>query len=264
MTFRRKKVLKEAAIGSAKITNFFQPKETVEELESEQEDEPAPLSSLALSSYANFWAQHQQQLELWAETPRGEEQLGLVSQSVVHSNSATQTDVPGVAEIENFQPETIGASNTVEFLDVSMDDEQDEQRPAVGIIVGRLIKEAQKHHSFASLFKLQAVKNYLGLFEKYKNIPQIRNPKVRSSTTIAYSVGKGPYFAKQIRKLALYINRFHSLPPTGSGKHHAHPSLLNDERVAHAVRRYLTVTALGEVRSSNLNKYKSHTDPHRF
>ena len=33
----------------------------------------------------------------------------------------------------------------------------------------------------------------------------------------------------------------------GSGKHHAHPSLLNDERVKQAVRHYLTVVPLGEV-----------------
>jgi hypothetical protein len=80
-------------------------------------------------------------------------------------------------------------------------------------------------------------------------IPTIKNPSTRASEAIATSVGKGPYFAKKIQHLTVYIRQFHTLPPTGSGKHHAHPSLLNDERVAQAVRRYLTVVAIGEVRN---------------
>jgi hypothetical protein len=65
--------------------------------------------------------------------------------------------------------------------------------------------------------------------------------------SVATLAGRGPYFARKLRLLAVYIERFHTLPPINSGKHHAHPSLLNDERVAHAVRRYLTVLAAGEV-----------------
>ena len=75
---------------------------------------------------------------------------------------------------------------------------------------------------------------------------------MRASDTIARSVGKGPYFAHQIQHLSLYIRRFHTLPPTTKGKHHAHPSLLNNECVAHGVRHYLTILSNGEVCPINI------------
>jgi hypothetical protein len=136
-----------------------------------------------------------------------------------------------------------------ELLDVTADDEIETIQLSVGVMVDKLIKDAKRHNSFAALFKLQAVKRYLELRLKYRYIPTIKNPSTRASEAIATSVGKGPYFAKKIRHLTVYIRQFHTLPPTGSGKHHAHPSLLNDERVAQAVRRYLTVVAIGEVRN---------------
>jgi hypothetical protein len=44
-----------------------------------------------------------------------------------------------------------------------------------------------------------------------------------------------------------YVEKFHTLPPMSASKHHAHPSLLNNEHIAQAVRRYLTALANGEV-----------------
>lgn len=149
----------------------------------------------------------------------------------------------------------LGPTNVVEeispsaWLDATIDDECEPEKQTTREIVVKLIKDAKDHKSFPALFKLEAVKNFLDLLEKYKLNPRIRNPRERASAAIAKSVGKGPYFARQIRHLSLYIGRFRALPTTGSGKHHAHPSLLNDERIAQAVRRYLTVVALGEVRS---------------
>ncbi|KAG6863728.1 hypothetical protein C0991_003653, partial [Blastosporella zonata] len=129
------------------------------------------------------------------------------------------------------------------------DDIQPEVEPqlAVGIIVKQLIVAAKRHKSFGALFKLQAVQKYLELVLKYLNNPKIKNPRTRASKAVARAIGKGPYFARQIRHLKLYIEQFRTLPPTNSGKHHAHPSLLNNERVRHGVCQYLTVVALGEV-----------------
>lgn len=135
-----------------------------------------------------------------------------------------------------------------EWLEMTSDDELDDSPPSVGEIVNKLLKSARRHKSFIALYKLQAVKNYLELTLKYLRTPRVKNPRTRASLAVATAVGKGPYFARKIRHLALYIEKFHTLPPTNSGKHHAHPSLLNNERVAQAVRRYLTVVANGEVR----------------
>jgi hypothetical protein len=70
---------------------------------------------------------------------------------------------------------------------------------------------------------------------------------MRASHAVAISIGKGPYFARKVRMLHNYVEKFHTLPPMSAGKHHAHPSLLNNEHIAQAVRRYLTVLANGEV-----------------
>jgi len=135
----------------------------------------------------------------------------------------------------------------VEFLDPTADDEDGFARPPVGQIINSLIAEAKKHHSFSALFKLQALKNYLELLAKYHINPKITNPATHASLAITKSVGKGPYFARKIRQLAIYVDKFHTLPLTGSGKHHAHPSLLNNERVYQAVHQFLAVQENGEV-----------------
>ena len=82
---------------------------------------------------------------------------------------------------------------------------------------------------------------------KYSCNPKIRNPRTRASQAITKGVGRGPYFAKQIWHLTLYIERFQTLPPPNADKHQAHPLLLNNERVLHAVHCYLTVIAVGKV-----------------
>lgn len=265
MVFRRKKALKKAAVGSAKITSFFQSKETIDGANIEPEvdtDTPQPPQSAQVaSSCMDFCANNQPTVTGYSrqapETPKSPacttttvHETAVLSVSVSSSaeQGLTSTGIESGAGYEQTRGSQERDPLHLEFLDVTNDDEEEDQRPVVGIIVGRLMEEATKHHAFASLFKLQAVKRYLEIYEKYKNIPLIKNPRGRASTAVAVSVGKGPFFAKQIRRLTIYIDRFHSLPPMGAGKHHAHPSLLNDERILHAVRRYLTVTELGEVR----------------
>ena len=133
------------------------------------------------------------------------------------------------------------------FLDPTADDEFEPPTIAVGTIVAGLLKEAKQHKSFAVLFKLHAVHNFLELHEWYQLVPNIKNPVMRASAIIAKSIGRGPYFACHIRLLVHYIQRFHTLPPSRAGKHQSHPSLLNNERVHQAVRQFLTILAPGEV-----------------
>jgi len=98
------------------------------------------------------------------------------------------------------------------------------------------------------LFKLHAVQNHLELLECYHCITSIKNPTTRASLAVTKSVGKGPYFSKNIHCLVIYINHFHTHPPVRSGKHHTHPSLFNNERISQAVHHYLTVQEIGEVK----------------
>jgi hypothetical protein len=133
-------------------------------------------------------------------------------------------------------------------LDTTADDDDDiSEPPPIIDIVKTLIGEAKKFKSFTSLMHLHALKQFIELWEKYKHMPRVRAPMMKASHTIAVSIGKGPYMARKLRTLYKYVAKFHTLPPMSAGKHHAHPSLLNNERIAQAVRRYLTVLADGEV-----------------
>ncbi len=137
------------------------------------------------------------------------------------------------------------------FLDPAGDEVEEggSMEDSVRLRLEKLIKMAKKHKSAAALFKLHTLKMYLELYAKMKLNPRISNPAQRASLSIARSVGRGAYFARQLRHLKLYVHRFGTLPPSRTGKHHAHPSLLNNEHISVAVRRYLTVLADGEVSS---------------
>jgi hypothetical protein len=163
-------------------------------------------------------------------------------QDEIDGNSASRPQSELNAEL-NREEEAIPVNDLL----CTLDDVTIEMRPPVTAIVARLIKEAKQHKSFSALFKLEAVKKYIELYHKYAQNPRVNNPRTQASDKVATAVGKGKYFSRKIRHLAIYIKKFHTLPPTSAGKHHAHPSLLNNELVAHAVRRYLTVTAAGEV-----------------
>ncbi|KAF8507718.1 hypothetical protein JB92DRAFT_3121644 [Gautieria morchelliformis] len=143
------------------------------------------------------------------------------------------------------------------WADPTADDEDEPEMQDTYKTVQKLISEAKRYKSFTSLVHLYAVKSFLELQEKYHNPSQITNLVMRASYTVAVSIGKGPYFARKIGTLHKYIQNFQTLPPTNAGKHHAHPSLLNNERIAQAVRRYLTVLANGEITPLKLQRQVS-------
>lgn len=234
--YKKQAKLQKAAAGSAKISGFFMPlskptKEPVEvvEIGSSSSEEPSSDSD-----------------EEWVDIPSIPES---------HSTPATPAPDTPVSDIAseplsgndapNNNTDPIPSAHS--FLDPTADDEFEPARVPIGTVVSGLIKDATKHKSFGALFKLHAVRNYLELHERYRLNPNVKNPAMRASLVVARSVGKGPYLARQIRHLVIYINKFHTIPPSRAGKHHAHPSLLNNERVYQAVRRYLTVQEAGKV-----------------
>ena len=64
---------------------------------------------------------------------------------------------------------------------------------------------------------------------------------------IVCQVGKGPYFACQIRHNKLYLLKNQRLPPRKSFAQHGHHTLLDNEALLHDVRIYLATQALGTV-----------------
>ena len=137
--------------------------------------------------------------------------------------------------------------SSISFLDLTADDKYEPEHIPVGIIFGNLLKDAKKHNAFGTQFKLHAVRNYLELLEHYWHNPKVKKPATQASQAVTKSVGKGPYLACMIRHLVLYIDKFHTLLPSHVGKHHAHPSLLNNECMYQVVHRFLTVQEAGQV-----------------
>lgn len=175
------------------------------------------------------------------------------SEPAAESRDSTRPEVS--AAEKHSQAASSSEANAIEYLDLTADDEDEPLHVPVGETVTALIKTAKKHKAFSALFTLQAVKTYLELFERYRRVPNVKDPVRRASLTMAKAVGKGKYFARKIRQTVIYIDRFRTLPPNSSGKHHAHPSLLNNERVHQAVRRFLTMQPAGEVRYVSIITY---------
>jgi hypothetical protein len=65
-------------------------------------------------------------------------------------------------------------------------------------------------------------------------------------------MGKGPYFARQIRHNELFLLRHQRLPPPKAFVRHGHHSLLDNEAILHDVRVYLAAQSLGGVNPRTL------------
>lgn len=220
--YLRERDLQHAAQNNSKITSFFPPRP-------KQIKKTTHCGAVMATPQA-------------PEVPQSPPEL--------HSNSETQAastescSIDPVLAVQPILP--IANADTAEehaaaFLDTTEDDSDAIESISVLKSVKKLIMDAKKYKSFTSLFYLTSLKQFIELWEKYKQNPRIKAPMVKASHVVAVSVGKGPYVARKIRTLYRYVARFHTLPPTNTGKHHAHPSLLNNERIAQAVRRYLTV-----------------------
>ncbi|KAF8526566.1 hypothetical protein BU17DRAFT_62059 [Hysterangium stoloniferum] len=150
-------------------------------------------------------------------------------------NSSHTTGHPPDREIPHFPspPPTI-PTETITSATESNASEQIHHAGQVAKTVKKLIVDAKKYKSFTSLFYLNSFKQFIELWEKYQQNPRIKAPMKKASHAIAASIGKRPYMARKIRKLYRYVTHFQTLPPASKGKHHAHPSLLNNERIAQA------------------------------
>ena len=117
-------------------------------------------------------------------------------------------------------------------------------------IIASCLKDAKRNntiYAIKSLSHLVAVSEYVDLCACYKAKKACKRPCLSASMAIARRMGKGPYFARQIRHNELYLLRHHQLPPPKTFIRHGHHTLLDNESVMHNVRTYLASQALGTV-----------------
>ena len=67
------------------------------------------------------------------------------------------------------------------------------------------VKKCNSQHAIKTLSKLIAISEYVQLHAWYKKHNACKWPCLAASIAIVYSMGKGPYFAYQIRHFELYL-----------------------------------------------------------
>jgi uncharacterized membrane protein len=67
------------------------------------------------------------------------------------------------------------------------------------------VRKCNSRHAIKNLCKLTAVSEYIQLCAQYKKHNACKRLCLTASVAIACSMGKGPYFACQIRQLELYL-----------------------------------------------------------
>jgi len=117
-------------------------------------------------------------------------------------------------------------------------------------IIRACLKDAKRHNTIWGIKaanQLVAVTEYVKLRTRYWKHNACQHPCLSASLAIACRMGKGPYFACQIRQNELYLLQNHCLPLPKSYTKHGHHTLLDNEAILHNVRTYLAAQALGTV-----------------
>ncbi|KAG6870188.1 hypothetical protein C0995_014736 [Termitomyces sp. Mi166 len=223
--FKKKKALSKAAKGCKKINSFFVPQVSKERTHTSEADKGAKKTTEIMEVHVIMGLEDEVQSETvpLVSSPELEEH---VDRSFVE-----EVDEIPVEEVDEIPIEEVDEIPVEELLDITVDDEFDSETshawPGIEGLVEQLLKDAKRHKSYGAVFKLQAVKDYLGLCKKFSANPKIKNLRTRAAFAVAKGVGKGAYFARQVAHLIHYMEHFRALPPSGSGKHHAHLSILN-------------------------------------
>ena len=169
-------------------------------------------------------------------------------------NAAEEADIldPDLAEDSELQS-LLAQGPAIEAARKLFRPEDSEKSEGLGDIMGIIntcLKDAKKcdtKHAIKALCKLIAVSEYVKLRTRHQKHKSCKRPCLSASMAIAWRMGKGPYFARQIRQNKVYLKKYHCLPPPKTFTWHGHHTLLDNESVLHDVRTYLASQALGSV-----------------
>jgi hypothetical protein len=117
------------------------------------------------------------------------------------------------------------------------------------------VKKSRTKYAIKTLSQLIAVSEYVKLRARYQKHNACKRPCLNASIAVARRMGKGPYFARQIRHNELHLLRHRQLPPPKSYSKHGHHTLLDNESVLHDVRVYLATQDLGSVNPRTLCRH---------
>ena len=154
-----------------------------------------------------------------------------------------------VEHSEKVQVNTAEVNAARDWLDIDDDDGPDPSKDLLEIIRNCLkeVKRLKTGRSIKMMTQLTAVAEYVKLRIRFQAQSRCEKPCLNASLAIARRMGKGPYFARQIRQNEAYLVQHHRLPPSKAGACHGQYTLLDNENVLHAVRRYLAAQNLGSI-----------------
>jgi hypothetical protein len=116
-------------------------------------------------------------------------------------------------------------------------------------------KKCKTRRAIKMITQLVAVSKYIKLRVRYKKHKVCKQPNLNASIAVASRMGKGSYFARQIRHNTLYLQQYHHLPPPKVYARNGYRTLLNNESILHDVRAYLAAQSLGAVSPRALCHY---------
>jgi len=136
-----------------------------------------------------------------------------------------------------------------EWLDIEDDDSPEASKDILEIVKSCLkgMKRLKMGRSIKMMTQLTAIAEYVKLRTRFRAHSTCKRPCLNASLAIARCMGKGIYFAHQIREKEAYLLRHHHLPPSKVDAHHGQYTLLDNEAVFHAVQRYLAAQNLGTI-----------------
>lgn len=117
------------------------------------------------------------------------------------------------------------------------------------------IKKLKTPRTIKMIMKLTAVAEYVKLRHRYASNVNCRRPCLNASLAVAKRMGKGAYFARQVRQNEAYLIRHKQLPPTKAGAFHGQYSLLENNTICQSVRVYLAIQNVGEITPQELCRH---------
>ena len=157
-------------------------------------------------------------------------------------------------ETETTQSNAAEINTAREWLDIN-DDDSPESSTDILEIIRRCLKEViqlKTCRTVKMMTQLTAVAEYVKLRARYHTRAKCTRPCESASLAIARRMGKGEYFARQIRRNERHLLQHQQLPPSKVGMYHGQYTLLDNENVLHAVRRYLAAQNLGTIMPEQL------------
>lgn len=145
----------------------------------------------------------------------------------------------------------------------SEDPDIDEPKDIAKIIETCLkdLKPLKQHNPIRAIKLIQhltAVLEYVNLRASYRSSKVCKQPCLKASIAIARRMGRGVYFARQIRHNELYLLKHHHLPPRKEYIRHGQYTLLDNEAILNDVRVYLASQTLGSVTPRTLCHHINH------